>query len=389
MRDLTKEIHIPKTSNHALGIICVLLAALLIWSFQTQFSRVVRSSGKIISEDRTQLVQNLEGGILTKLNVNEGDNIRVGQVLAQLDTTRFQSQVEEIEKKIATYTLRQNRLSAELNHSLEMSIPDNYLKSYPELVMAESYLLRSRVEEYNNRINNYNSQIKLKQQELDNMEKFRHSGAVSKRDFLAIEQTLNNIRTERDNFLSDTHKRTAQEMADTVAQLALVNETIKTVKDQLARATIRSPASGTVNQIFFNTIGSVINPGQTILEIVPNDGSVLVEIRVSPKDIGYVIYDMKATLKLTAYDYSIYGTMQGRVKKIGADTVPDKENRNTPPSYVVTVVISPDSLLDWAKRGLELRTGMVVEAELEAGHMRIIDYIFRPILKARDALRTI
>ena len=83
MRDLTKEIHIPKASNHALGIICVLLAALLIWSFQTQFSRVVRSSGKIISEERTQLVQNLEGGILTKLNVNEGDNIRVGQVLAQ------------------------------------------------------------------------------------------------------------------------------------------------------------------------------------------------------------------------------------------------------------------------------------------------------------------
>ena len=156
----------------------------------------------------------------------------------------------------------------------------------------------------------------------------------------------------------------------------------------MARATITAPANGTVNQILFKTIGAVISPGQTILEIVPNGGNMLVETRVMPKDIGYVVPDMRASLKLTAYDYSIYGTMLGKVIKIGADTVPDKENHNAPPSYVVIVEISPESLEDWHKRGLELRTGMVVEAELEAGHMRIIDYIFRPILKARDALRT-
>lgn len=197
------------------------------------------------------------------------------------------------------------------------------------------------------------------------------------------------MRTERENYFSDTHKRRAQELSEAVSQLELANETIKTVQDQLDRATIISPSSGTVNQIHFNTIGAVVNPGQTILEIVPNDGNILVEARVTPKDIGYVIPDMKASLKLTAYDYSIYGTMLGNVVKIGADTVPDKEDRNAPPSYVVTLAISPDSLKQWQEKGLDIRTGMVVEAELEAGHMRIIDYIFRPILKARDALATI
>ena len=388
MRNLTKEIHSPKTTNRILWIISILLTALLIWSYMTQFSRVVRATGKIVAEERTQIIQNLEGGILTKISVNEGDSIYSGQVLAQLDTTRFQAQVEEIEKKIATFTLRELRLQAELNKSTEMKIPEEYKIHYPDLVQAETYLLKSRVEEFNNRTENYNSQLKLKQQELDNMEKYRTSGAVSKRDFLAIEQALNSIRSERDNYSADTHKKIAQELADSVAQLAVANESIKTVKDQLARATITAPANGTVNQILFKTIGAVISPGQTILEIVPNGGNMLVETRVMPKDIGYVVPDMRASLKLTAYDYSIYGTMLGKVIKIGADTVPDKENHNAPPSYVVIVEISPESLEDWHKRGLELRTGMVVEAELEAGHMRIIDYIFRPILKARDALRT-
>lgn len=388
MRNLTKEIHSPKTTNRILWIISILLTALLIWSYMTQFSRVVRATGKIVAEERTQIIQNLEGGILTKISVNEGDSIYSGQVLAQLDTTRFQAQVEEIEKKIATFTLRELRLQAELNKSTEMKIPEEYKIHYPDLVQAETYLLKSRVEEFNNRTENYNSQLKLKQQELDNMEKYRNSGAVSKRDFLAIEQALNSIRSERDNYSADTHKKIAQELADSVAQLAVANESIKTVKDQLARATITAPANGTVNQILFKTIGAVISPGQTILEIVPNGGNMLVETRVMPKDIGYVVPDMRASLKLTAYDYSIYGTMLGKVIKIGADTVPDKENHNAPPSYVVIVEISPESLEDWHERGLELRTGMVVEAELEAGHMRIIDYIFRPILKARDALRT-
>lgn len=389
MRDLTKEITPPRKSNKFLWIIVMLLSALLVWSYLTQFSRVVRATGKIVSHERTQIVQNLEGGILIKLNVSEGDNIEAGQVLAELDTTRYQAQLEEIEKKIATFTLRKLRLQAEAKNARDFHIPNGYEKSYPDLVEAEKNLLYTKVDEYLTRDRNYNSQIDLKQKEFANLARFQKSGAVPRRDIIALEQALNNLRTERENYFSDTHKRRAQELSEAVSQLELANETIKTVQDQLDRATIISPSSGTVNQIHFNTIGAVVNPGQTILEIVPNDGNILVEARVTPKDIGYVIPDMKASLKLTAYDYSIYGTMLGNVVKIGADTVPDKEDRNAPPSYVVTLAISPDSLKQWQEKGLDIRTGMVVEAELEAGHMRIIDYIFRPILKARDALATI
>lgn len=389
MRDLTKEITPPKRSNKFLWIIVILLSALLVWSYFTQFSRVVRATGKIVSHERTQIVQNLEGGILIQLNVSEGDNIEAGQVLAELDTTRYQAQLEEIEKKIATFTLRKLRLEAEAENARTFTVPKGYAQAYPDLVQAEKSLLNSKVEEYLTRDRNYSSQIALKQKELANLARFESSGAVPKRDIITLEQALNGLRSERENYFSDTHKKRAQELSEAVAQLALANETIKTVQDQLDRATIVSPSSGTVNQIHFNTIGAVVNPGQTILEIVPNDGNILVEARVTPKDIGYVVPDMRASLKLTAYDYSIYGTMLGNVIKIGADTVPDKDDRNAPPSYVVSLSISPESLKQWQEKGLDIRTGMVVEAELEAGHMRIIDYIFRPILKARDALATI
>lgn len=351
MRDLTKEITPPRKSNKFLWIIVMLLSALLVWSYLTQFSRVVRATGKIVSHERTQIVQNLEGGILIKLNVSEGDNIEAGQVLAELDTTRYQAQLEEIEKKIATFTLRKLRLQAEAKNARDFHIPNGYEKSYPDLVEAERNLLYTKVDEYLTRDRNYNSQIDLKQKEFANLARFQKSGAVPRRDIIALEQALNNLRTERENYFSDTHKRRAQELSEAVSQLELANETIKTVQDQLDRATIISPSSGTVNQIHFNTIGAVVNPGQTILEIVPNDGNILVEARVTPKDIGYVIPDMKASLKLTAYDYSIYGTMLGNVVKIGADTVPDKEDRNAPPSYVVTLAISPDSLKQWQEKG--------------------------------------
>lgn len=389
MRDLTKEIKPPKKSNKLLWLIVTLLSGLIVWSYLTQFSRVVRANGKVVSHERTQIVQNLEGGILIQLNVSEGDNIEAGQVLAELDTTRYQAQLEEIEKKIATFTLRKLRLEAEADNAKSFAIPKGYQEAYPDLVQAEKSLLDTKVDEYLTRAKNYDSQIALKQKELSNLSRFESSGAIPKRDIIALEQALNNLRTERENYFSDTHKKRAQELSDAVSQLALANESIKTVQDQLDRATIVSPSAGTVNQIHFNTIGAVVNPGQNILEIVPNDGNILVEARVTPKDIGYVVPDMKASLKLTAYDYSIYGTMLGNVIKIGADTVPDKDDRNAPPSYVVSIAISPESLKQWQEKGLDIRTGMVVEAELEAGHMRIIDYIFRPILKARDALATI
>lgn len=389
MRDLTKEIKPPKKSNKLLWLIVTLLSGLIVWSYLTQFSRVVRANGKVVSHERTQIVQNLEGGILIQLNVSEGDNIEAGQVLAELDTTRYQAQLEEIEKKIATFTLRKLRLEAEADNAKSFAIPKGYQEAYPDLVQAEKSLLDTKVDEYLTRAKNYDSQIALKQKELSNLSRFESSGAIPKRDIIVLEQALNNLRTERENYFSDTHKKRAQELSDAVSQLALANESIKTVQDQLDRATIVSPSAGTVNQIHFNTIGAVVNPGQNILEIVPNDGNILVEARVTPKDIGYVVPDMKASLKLTAYDYSIYGTMLGNVIKIGADTVPDKDDRNAPPSYVVSIAISPESLKQWQEKGLDIRTGMVVEAELEAGHMRIIDYIFRPILKARDALATI
>ena len=390
MRNLENEIHQPNKSRKIIWIISLLVSALLIWSYFTTFNRVVRANGNIVAAGRTQIVQNLEGGILVALDVHEGDHVVEGQPLAQFDTTRYEALVDETEKKIATLTLRQSRLRSELANRNTMDIPDSYKINYPELVESETALLESKLKEYQSRTQHYQQMINLKQNELSNVMPFSQSGAVAKREIVAIEQALATLKAEKDNFLADYQKKQATELAEAVSQLALLNETIKTTKDQLRRASVLSPSSGIVNQIFFNTVGAVVSPGQTILEIVPDsDDTVFVEARVLPKDIGYVTQDMRATLKLTAYDYSIYGTLKGKVIKIGADTVPDKNHRDQPPSYVITLEIDPISLEEWIKRNLKLRTGMVVEAELEAGNMRIIDYIFRPLLKTRDAMSTI
>ncbi len=388
-RNLTKEIKHPKKSKTFLLLISLFLLALLVWSFNTQFARVVRANGKVISAARTQIVQNLEGGILTELYVKEGDKIQKGQIIARFDPTRFKILVEESEKKIATYSLIKLRLNQEINNQEVLNVPASYKKLYPELVESEQRLLSSRLGELKSRKKNLEHLIYLKQKEYNNLKKFSRGGAISAVELLNTEQRLANLKADLDNFLSTRYKEQAESISKAVSEIALLKETIKVAKDQLSRTTIKAPASGTVNQVFFSTVGAVVRPGETILEIVPDDGSILVETRVSPKDIGYVVHNMKTTLKLTAYDYSIYGTLQGKVVKIGADTVIDEDTRNRQRSYVVTIAINPDSLMKWKNRKLDIRTGMVVEAELEAGHMRIIDYILRPLLKTRDALATI
>ncbi|MBR0572599.1 MULTISPECIES: HlyD family efflux transporter periplasmic adaptor subunit [Pasteurellaceae] len=389
MRDLSKEIHQPKKSKIFLLLISLFLIALLMWSYETQFARVVRASGKVVSAARTQIVQNLEGGILTALYVKEGDNIKKGQIFAQFDPTRFQILVEESEKKIATYTLRKLRLEHEINGTEKLTVPALYLKQYPDLVNSEQALLSSRLKELQSRQRNLKHLIALKKQEYNKLKKFNRGGAVSSVELLNTQQSLAKLQADLDNFLSTRYKEQAETMSKAVSEISLLKERIKTAKDQLKRTIVRAPSSGTVNQIFFSTVGAVVRPGQTILEIVPNDGTILVETRVAPKDIGYVVLNMKTSLKLTAYDYSIYGTLLGKVTKIGADTVPDQNRRDRQLSYVVTIAINPDSLAKWRARKLDIRTGMVVEAELEAGSMRIIDYILRPLLKTRDALATI
>ncbi|MDP8033834.1 HlyD family efflux transporter periplasmic adaptor subunit [Pasteurella atlantica] len=389
MRDLSKEIHQPKKSKTFLFLISLFLIALLVWSYNTQFARVVRASGKVVSAARTQIVQNLEGGILTALYVKEGDSIQKGQVLAQFDPTRFQILVEESEKKIATYTLRKLRLQQEINRQNELKVPALYLKEYPDLVKSEQILLSSRLKELQSRQDNLEHLITLKKQEYNKLKKFNHGGAVSSIELLNTQQKLANLRADLENFLATRYKEQAESLSKAVSEISLLKETIKTAKDQLARTIVRAPSSGTVNQVFFSTVGAVVRPGQTILEIVPNDGSILVETRVAPKDIGYVVLNMKTSLKLTAYDYSIYGTLLGKVTKIGADTVPDENTRDKRRNYVVTIAINPNSLSKWQARKLDIRTGMIVEAELEAGSMRIIDYILRPLLKTRDALASI
>lgn len=389
MRDLIKELHEPKVSKKMLTTIVILLVGFFVWSYLTPFSRVVRASGSLVSSARTQIVQNLEGGIIQHIYANEGDQVTTKQPLVKFDTTRFEAQVEELNKKINSLNLRRLRLAAELAEQTQLIFPETLKQQTPLMAESELGLFTARQQAYHSKKKHFQRLIALKRKELKNITAYRSSGAVSQHELLNVEQQLSKLLSDKDNYLSEYKQEQSTEMAKIISELSLLKEKIKSSRDQLQRTLVLAPADGTINQLFFTTVGAVVSPGKTILEIVPDDGELIVEVRVLPKDIGYVFVGMNATLKLSAYDYSIYGTLQGKVQKVGADTVPDKNKRDAPPSYQVTLSINQKSLQQWQKKGLDLRTGMIVEAELEAGSMRVIDYILRPILKTRDALATI
>jgi len=362
------------------------VAATVAWSTYAELDRVVRAAGQVVPSARTQIVQNLEGGIIEDLFVAEGDLVTEGQELLHLDRTRFESSVGELEQEIEALMFRAHRLRAEIAQAEQLLFPDDLAARRPDLAQLELQLFDSRRAADDVQRNSLQRLIGLRRQEVESLTPLVESGAVSSLQLLNSEVALAELETELERYSSDRQRELSETLSETVAELDRLEQSVSARRDQLRRTVLRAPASGTVNQLFFSTVGAVIGPGEPILEIVPSDDGILVEVRVGPQDIGYVRSGMRATLKVTAYDYTIFGTLTGEVERVGADTVPDPIDPNAPPAFAVSVRLDEQSLQSWLDRDLELRTGMVVEAELQAGITRVLDYILRPVMRARDGL---
>lgn len=362
------------------------VAAVVVWASTATLDRVVRAPGTVVPAGRTQIVQNLEGGIITEILVREGDAVRTGQLLLSLDRTRFEASVGELQQEIVALSLRRARLVAELAQADEMRVPFDDPQLHAELVETERKLFRTRRESYVSRIENLRSLIGLKRDEVSVLEPLVKKGAVPQLQLMQARQSLAELSAELERYRTEYNGDVASRLAETTAQLSRLDHTIRTSRDQLARTRVISPSDGIVNQIHFNTVGAVVGPGEPILEIVPSSDELRIEARISTQDVGFVAVGMDATLKVTAYDYTVYGTLLGRLTQISADTVPDDTMPNAPPVFVATIEMFPESLKTWRDRGLDIRSGLVIEVELQATETRIIDYILRPVLRARDAV---
>jgi len=299
----------------------------IIWAAYAWIPEIVRADGEVISSSRPQIIQNLEGGILADLNVVEGDVVSQGDILARLHDTKFQSTVDELRDQIAALEIRRLRLEAEMVGENEFSVKPEHLARSPDIVASEMALLRARQLDLSSRRQGAQRILEQAQAETELLENMLKKKVVALIEVTRARKVLADAQVKLDEILTHSELELANEYSDTLKELATLRQNLRASQDQLNRTVLQSPMRGVVNNVSVTTIGGVVRPGEEILQIIPLDEELFVEARVKPENIANIRPVQEATIKLSAYDYTIFGTLKGRVDVISADTFKDERTR--------------------------------------------------------------
>lgn len=372
-------------SNQVVWLSAVFLLAFFAWAWYFEIDEVSSGTGQVIPTSREQRIQSLEGGILAELRVREGQIVEKGEVLARLDPTRGESNVEETAARYRAALAASARLQAEIKGSDTPDFPDE-LKTHPQLLATETALLRSRRSALAETTSGLNQALGLVRKELDITRSLLSSGAASNVELIRLERQ----RAELDLKIGEARAaymlRAREELAKAEAEVKSLQSVVRGRADTLDRMTLTSPVRGIIKALDVTTIGGVVPPNGSIMTLVPMDDQLLIETRISPRDIAFIHPGQDALVKVTAYDYAIYGGLKGKVVTIAPDTVRDEVKREVL-YYPVMVRTESDALVNKAGHRFPIVPGMVASADIRTGQKTIWEYITKPFNKAGEALR--
>lgn len=410
-----------------LWTLLLLLTALMTWAYFASLEEVIRGSGKVIPSSQIQVVQNLEGGIVESIAVREGDTVDPGEVLLRIDDTRFDSSLQESRTRLLSLRAKSVRLQAEAEGLNELpSLPADLSAALPEateeqeklfverqrkLVAAQRVLKeqvvqkRQSISELHSRRHRLARSLELALEELNVTRPLQAQGAVSEVEVLRLERQVNDLEGELEQVelaIPRAHAERVeveQRMQEQVAafrseartELNEVRAELKSLSagnvalaDRVERTSVRSPIRGVVKKLAINTVGGVVQPGMDLVEIVPIEDNLVVEVRVKPRDIAFLRPGLGATVKLTAYDFTIYGGLDAQVEHISADTFVDDQGA----AYYLVRVRTADLSLVHGEQTLSIIPGMTAEVDILVGQKTVLEYLLKPVLRARaNALR--
>ena len=420
------DLHRPRRSAHLLLlVIAAFFLVAFAWASHASLDEVTRAEGRVIPSSHIQVVQNLEGGIVEDILVREGEIVERGQVLLRINDVRAASELRETRKRYLALRGAQARLQAEVGGTA-IELPAEVLDRAPEVAASEQALFEARQRALETELEILKSQAAQREQELAELEhsitQLERSARLASEE-LAITEPLaatrvvsrvNLLRLQRE--VSDlegeleaarlaiprvrmaereagrrieerrlSFRAEAQRELNAVqSEAAALEETLAAEADRVERTEVRSPVRGTINHLLVNTTGGVVQPGEDLVEIVPLEDTLLVEARVRPADIAFLSPGLPAVVKVTAYDYAIYGGLKGELEGISADTITDKRDE----SFYRIRVRTDDNALQKAGESLPIIPGMTVQVDILTGEKTVLDYLLKPILRVRDrALR--
>ncbi|WP_369750154.1 HlyD family type I secretion periplasmic adaptor subunit [Morganella morganii] len=367
-----------------IAVILGFFIILLIWAALSDVDEITKGQGKIIPSSREQVIQSLEGGILASLEVREGAIVEKGQVIAYLDETRFESSLDESRSRYKANRIKAARLTAEVSSGAFL-IPDD-VKQDTELVNAEQRLYKSRKERLEQSVKGVSDSLALYRREEVILQRLVKSGASGEVELIRLKRTISELESKKQELRNEYVVNAREQLAEVNKELEELESVMRARDDALQRAKVVSPVRGIVKNIEVNTIGGVIAPGGKIMDIIPLDDQLIVEAKISPQDIAHIRLNDPALVKITAYDYAIYGGLDGEVILISPDTLQDEIQRDHV-YYRVLIRTSRDVLINKAGKEFQIFPGMVAEVDIKTGSKSILRYLVKPLNRANEALR--
>ncbi|MDF1813604.1 MAG: HlyD family type I secretion periplasmic adaptor subunit [Verrucomicrobiales bacterium] len=358
----------------------------LVWASRAEVETVVRGPGQVIPDSSKQIIQSLEGGIIKNIPVTEGQKVAAGDIILELDDKRYSAFHEGNVATRDAILARMARLQAEIKGADKIEFPPGLTD--PEARHAEEELFNGRREDHLTKLRFKERLLAKENERFDASRSAFRSGALPVTERIARESEILKLEEEV-NTLKTTFKREALENYDRARErLTTLVQTMKADEDRMVRTVIRSPIDGVVNRILISTIGRVVAGGEPIMEIIPQNDQLVIEAKIRPADIAFLYQDQNVKVNFTAFDFSIYGGLDGKVKTIGVDTVYDEATQES--YYPVKITTESDSLGVDPKTGqkLDLVPGMIADVNILTGKRTILNYLLKPINKAkRQALR--
>jgi len=369
------------------SVIWLTLAGLLIfvvWAWWAILDGVTVGTGKITPSSHAQVIESLDGGIVSAMLVREGDIVERGQMLARLDPTRFQSNYGESAARVRALRASSERLRSELTGE-PLRFSEESMRE-PELVARERQLYESRRRNLNETVANLQKTYQLVMSELRMTQPLVAKGAASEVEVIRLQRQATELQGKIDEARNQFAVRAREEQVKTNADLDAQIQAMSGKADQVDRATLFSPVRGIVKDIQVTTVGGVLQPGGKLMEIVPLEDQLLVETRINPRDIAYIRPGLPATVKVTAYDSSIYGNLTGQVEVVSPDTLQDEVRRDQF-YYRVYVRTKSAELQNKSGQRFPILPGMVANVEIKTGQKSVMDYLIKPLNKVNEALR--
>ena len=369
-------------------VIWISLLALLcffVWASQAELEQITRAPGQIIASGRTQVIQASDGGVLQALMVKEGDTVERGQILALLDRQKLRAAYQETRSRELALRATVARLQAEVVGSEPTFAAEN--EGYPQFRANQLALLQKRRASINEETASLRKLLELAQRELAMTAPLVNTGDVSQADVLKLERQVADLQAQITNRQNKYLQDTQADLSRAEEELAGVQQMLAQRADLLSRTELRAPMRGVVKNIRMTTIGGTLKPTEELMQIVPIENELLVEARIRPTDIAFIHTGQTASVKIDAYDYTLYGWLEGKVSYLSPDTLTEDLRQGEQAYYRMQVRADDKRFAKKSREAIQLQPGMTVTVEVKTGKNTVLRYLAKPIVKTmREAM---